>query len=103
MAKAMITDSGLPYFACKKDSPDGEFVSNIKKIFNEAIENVPSIVFLDDMDKFAEDNLDVNCNKEEFVVIQACLEDVKGKGVFLLHTFLLSLLTLWGLAGIIVA
>ena len=38
------------------------------------------------MDKFAEDNLNVNCNKEEFAVIQSCLEDVKRKGVLVLAT-----------------
>jgi cell division protease FtsH len=86
MARAMIAESGLPSFDCKKDSPNGEFVSNIRKTFTEAVENAPSIVFLDDMDKFAEDNLDVNCNKEEFAVIQACLEDVKRKDVFVLAT-----------------
>ena len=67
--------SSLPSFACKKDSPEGEFVNHIRKTFQQALENAPSIVFLDDMDKFAEDNLEVNCNKEEFAVIQACLED----------------------------
>ena len=86
MAEAVISESGLPSFACKKDSPEGEFVNHIRKTFQQALENAPSIVFLDDMDKFAEDNLEVNCNKEEFAVIQACLEGIKGKGVFTLAT-----------------
>ena len=81
MAKAMIANSGLPYFSCKNDTSGGEFVNNIKSTFNEALENAPAIVFLDDMDKFAEDNLDINCNKEEFTVIQSCLEETKGRGV----------------------
>ena len=86
MAKAMIAESGLPCFSCIKNTHNGEFVNNIRKTFKEAMENAPAIVFLDDMDKFAEDNLDVNCNKEEFAVIQASLEDVRGKGVFVLAT-----------------
>ena len=86
MARAMIAESGLPHFDCKKDTPNGAFINNIRNTFKEAEENAPSIVFLDDMDKFAEDNLDVNCNKEEFAVIQSCIEDVKEKGVFVLAT-----------------
>ena len=86
MARAMIAESGLPHFDCKKDTPNGAFVNNIRNTFKEAEENAPAIVFLDDMDKFAEDNLDVNCNKEEFAVIQSCIEDVKEKGVFVLAT-----------------
>ncbi len=44
------------------------------------------LFFLDDMDKFAEDNRSSDSNKEEFVVIQACLEEVKGKNVFVIAT-----------------
>ena len=54
MARAMIAESGLPHFDCKKDTPNGAFVNNIRNTFKEAEENAPAIVFLDDMDKFAE-------------------------------------------------
>ena len=86
MAKAMIEESGRISFSCRKTKADGEFVDIIKKTFDEAIENTPSIVFLDDMDKFAEDNTDSSSNKEEFVVIQSCLEDIKSKDVFVIAT-----------------
>ena len=86
MAKAMIEESGRPSFACRKTRADGEFVDILKKNFEDAIANAPSIVFLDDMDKFAEDNLESNSNKEEFVVIQSCLEDIKDKDVFVIAT-----------------
>lgn len=86
MAKAMIEESGRASFSCRKTRADGEFVDIIKKTFDDAIENAPAIVFLDDMDKFAEDNNDSSSNKEEFVVIQSCLEDIKGKDVFVIAT-----------------
>ena len=86
MAKALIEESGRTSFACRKTRADGEFVDILKKTFDDAIENAPSIVFLDDMDKFAEDNLESNSNKEEFVVIQSCLEDIKDKDVFVIAT-----------------
>jgi len=86
MAKALIEESGRTSFACRKTRADGEFVDILKKTFDNAIENAPSIVFLDDMDKFAEDNLKSDSNKEEFVVIQSCLEDIKDKDVFVIAT-----------------
>lgn len=86
MAQALIEESGLPVFSCKKDRADGEFVNAIRETFEKAEKSAPSIVFLDDMDKFAQDNLSSDSNKEEFAVIQSCLEDVKGKGVFVIAT-----------------
>lgn len=86
MAKAMIEESGRTSFACRKTRADGEFVDILKKTFDDSMENAPSIVFLDDMDKFAEDNLKSDSNKEEFVVIQSCLEDIKDKDVFVIAT-----------------
>lgn len=53
MANCFIDESGLKAFVCRKNKPDGEFVNVIKSTFDEASKNAPSIVFLDDMDKFA--------------------------------------------------
>lgn len=86
MAKALIDQSGRNAFYCRKDRADGEFVNAIKETFEKAEKEAPSIVFLDDMDKFAQDNLNSDCNKEEFAVIQSCLENVRGKDVFVLAT-----------------
>jgi cell division protease FtsH len=87
MAKCFIKESGLKYFLCKKDMPDGEFVDKITALFKEAKANAPSIIFFDDIDKFAEDCSDEgNSNKEEFVAIQAGIDDVKDSNVFVIAT-----------------
>ena len=86
MAKAFIFATGRKVFHCKKNKSNGEFVNEIKETFENAIKDVPSIIFFDDMDKFAEDNLQQNCNKEEFVAIQTGLEDVRDKDVFVIAT-----------------
>lgn len=86
MAKTLIEASGRKCFSCKKDRADGAFVDKIRETFENAINNQPSIVFLDDMDKFAQDNLREDSNKEEFVTIQSCFEDLKGKDVFVVAT-----------------
>ncbi len=86
MAKAFIAETGRKVFHCKKNKSNGEFVDEIKKTFEEATNNEPSIIFFDDMDKFAEDNLQQDCNKEEFVAIQTGLEEISDKDVFVIAT-----------------
>ncbi|MCM1043316.1 MAG: AAA family ATPase [Muribaculaceae bacterium] len=86
MAKAFIAETGRKVFHCKKNKSNGEFVNEIKKTFEDAIQSTPSIIFFDDMDKFAEDNLQQNCNKEEFIAIQTGLEDIADKDVFVIAT-----------------
>lgn len=85
IAKCFIEASGRRSVICKKTSPDGEFVKEIKNAFDEAVECVPSILLLDDMDKFANDDIN-HRNSDEYVTVQACIDDVKGKDVFVLAT-----------------
>ncbi len=85
MAGCLIKASGRKAFTCRKDKPDGDFIKHIKDTFEEAIENAPSIVFLDDMDKFANGD-EYHKNSEEFITIQSCIDAAKGKNVFVLAT-----------------
>jgi len=85
MAKCFIKASKRNTYTIRKDLPDGTFVKYIKSTFDKAKKNAPSIVFLDDMDKFA------NCdekhrNADEFVTIQSCIDDCKDYEVFVLAT-----------------
>lgn len=85
IANSFIEASGLPVYLIRKDEPDGEFVKFIKKSFEDAKSNAPSIVFLDDMDKFANED-DFHSDTEEYVTIQACIDNVKGCDVFVIAT-----------------
>lgn len=85
MASAVIEESGRQTFLCRKDTPNGDFVKKIKETFGRAIENTPSIVFLDDMDKYANGDED-HPDAEEYVTVQACIDEVKGGDVFVLAT-----------------
>lgn len=85
MANCFIKESGRKAFVCRKNKPDGEFVNEIKNVFNEAAENAPSIILLDDMDKFANED-DYHRNAEEYVTVQSCIDEIKGKDVFVLAT-----------------
>lgn len=86
MANCFIKASGRRAFTCRKDKPDGDFVKHIKETFDEAVKNAPSIVFLDDMDKFSANGDEYHRNSEEFVTVQSCIDEIKGKDVFVLST-----------------
>ncbi len=85
MATAIIEESGRQAFICRKDKPNGDFVNHIKEIFDKAAENAPSIVFLDDMDKFTNGD-ESYPDAEEYVTVQSCIDEVRGKEVFVLAT-----------------
>jgi len=85
MAKCFIEECGLKTFTLRKNKGGDGFVENITETFAAARENAPSIVFLDDMDKFANED-DNHCNADEYVAVQAGIDDVKGSGVFVLAT-----------------
>ena len=85
MASAVIEESGRKTFTCRKDKPNGDFVKHIKDTFDKAAENAPSIVYLDDMDKFTNGD-DRHPDAEEYVTVQSCIDEAKGKDVFVLAT-----------------
>lgn len=85
MASCLIEASGRPHFICRKNKPNGDFVKAIKETFAEAAKNAPSIIFLDDMDKFANGD-ERHPDAEEYVTVQSCIDEVKDKEVFVLAT-----------------
>lgn len=85
MAKSFIKETGLKVFVIRKDRPDGDFIDLIRETFKEAEKAAPSIVLLDDLDKFANED-DYHRDAEEYVTVQACIDDVKESDVFVLGT-----------------
>ena len=85
MASAIIEDSGRPVFCCRKDCPNGDFVKKIKTTFDKATQSAPSIVYMDDMDKFANGD-EQRPDAEEYVTVQSCIDEIKDKQLFVLAT-----------------
>ena len=85
MARSFADASRMKIYICRKNEPNGKFVQVIKDTFDEAAAHAPAIVFFDDMDKFANEDSS-HPNAEEFVTIQSCIDENKGKGVFVLAT-----------------
>lgn len=86
MAKCFIAETGCKVYTLRKEKPNGDFVKEIKETFEAAKkEKGISIVFLDDLDKFAnEDNN--HRDAEEYVAVQSCIDDSKGSRVFTFAT-----------------
>ena len=85
MAKCFIEESGLESYVVRRNKGNDDFVGNITETFKRAKESAPSIVFLDDMDKFANEDGE-HRDAEEYVAVQAGIDEVKNCDVFVLAT-----------------
>lgn len=85
MAQCLVEACGRTSFVCRKNKSNGDFVNEIVRVFDKAEAAAPSVVFLDDIDKFANED-ESHCDSEEFVTVQACIDKVKDKRVFVVAT-----------------
>lgn len=84
-AKCFIEESGLQSYVVRRNKGNNDFIGDITATFKAAKENAPCIIFLDDMDKFA--NEDGNHrDAEEYVAVQSGIDEVKDCNVFVLAT-----------------
>ncbi len=84
LARSFIEHSGLRTYTLRRFSGSG-FVDEIADTFRNAAENAPSIVFLDDVDKYAE-AVRIHSNAPEFVAVQSGIDEVSDSEVFVLAT-----------------
>ena len=85
MAQCLVDACGRRAFVCRKDKSNGDFVNEIVRVFDEAAEAAPSVILLDDIEKFANED-ECHSDSEEFVTVQACIDKVKDKRVFVVAT-----------------
>ena len=82
MATVLIEDSGLPSFTVRRCRSAENFLTILESTFHEAAEAAPSIVLLDDMDKFPDNDY----SDTEFAAVQGCIDTVRDKNVFVIAT-----------------
>ena len=75
MAKCLMKECGRNSYIIRRNKPNGDFVDELHEVFATAAENAPSVILLDDMDKFAAEER----NDEEYIAVQACIDEVKEK------------------------
>lgn len=85
MAQALMRESGLAAFTCRKSARGEDMLKAIRKAFDDARKSAPSVLLLDDLDKFSNSGYD-HRDTEEYVTVQSCIDQCKGKGVFVIAT-----------------
>lgn len=85
LARCFLKACGRKVYTCRKEKPNGDFVKEISRIFDEAAENAPSVVLLDDLDKFSNED-ERHRDAEEYVTVQTCIDRVKDLPVFVVAT-----------------
>lgn len=85
MAKCFIAESGLKSYTVRKNKGSDDFVGEITDTFRKAKEDAPAIIFLDDMDKFANEDSN-HRDAEEYVAVQSGIDDIKGAAIFVFAT-----------------
>lgn len=84
MASALVEEMGRVCYTCRKDKANDAFIDTIRDVFAEAKSHAPSVIFLDDFDKFAFDS--DSRNPEEFIAVQSGIDEVKKADVFVVAT-----------------
>ena len=82
MATALMEDSGLPCFTVRRSQSEDEFLKQLAHTFDEAAEAAPTMLLLDDMDKFSSDEF----STAAFTAVQSCIDKVQEKQVFVIAT-----------------
>ena len=80
----IIDNVKMKPYIIRKTKSDGSFIDYLNQIFEEAKNNQPAIILLDDLDKFSEN--EEKTNSEEFVAVQALIDDTKNKNIFVIAT-----------------
>lgn len=69
LAKAIAGEAGVPFFQCNGSSFDDKYVgvgaSRVRKLFKEAKENAPCIIFIDELDSVAKSRYSENSYHEQ--------------------------------------
>ena len=85
MAQSFIKASGLKSYTLRRNRGGGDFTRTIEEVFEEAKANAPSILLLDDLDKFADTDKE-HPNAEEYVAVQSAIDFIKDEEVIVFAT-----------------
>lgn len=86
MANCFLKESGRNTYIVRKNKGSNDFINEINNVFNEAKKNAPSIILLDDLDKFSSDDIYSRRNSDEFVLIQTLMDEINGDDVSVIAT-----------------
>jgi cell division protease FtsH len=81
-AYSIIEACNRPYYVLRKNADTSQFIKNIRDTFKIAEKNAPSIILLDDMDKYG----DGQTFCQEYTSLQGAIDDYKNSDIFLIAT-----------------
>ena len=81
-AYSILNSINCPNYIIRREGTDEQFNDLLRLKFDEAIKNSPSIILLDDLDKFSGCEFDNNI----FTAIQSLIDKVKTSDVFVIAT-----------------
>ncbi len=84
-AECFAKESGCTVYTIRKQYSDGKFLDYITNTFQEAKDNAPSVVILDDLDKFSNSDFTYR-NTDEYVAVQAGIDSCQQHDVFVFAT-----------------
>ena len=85
LAECFLAESGLRAYTVRRDRGGEGFVAEITAAFRKAKENAPAVIFLDDIDKFSNED-DFHRDTEEYIAVQSGIDEVRGSEVFVIAT-----------------
>ena len=85
IARCFVEETGVQTYTIRRNVGGESFIQLIHDTFRTARENAPAIVFLDDLDKFANED-EEHRNAEEYVAVQAGIDSVRETEVFIIAT-----------------
>ena len=85
MARCFIEECGVPSYTICRTVGDGDFLKKIADTFEEAKQTAPSVIHLEDLDKFANED-EMHKDAEEYVAVQSAIDSVRGHRVIVIAT-----------------
>ena len=84
MATELMRASRRKCFTVRKEQSGSDLHSRIHQVFSEAAGAGPSVILLDDMDKYSE--FDDRFCSDEFAIVQSCMDECSGEDIFVIAT-----------------
>ena len=82
MAEAFIKASGRRSVTLRRKKPNGNFIREIQDSFDRAAACSPSVLLLEDLDKFSVEEF----SSEELATVQSCIDDSKWLDIIIIAT-----------------
>ena len=82
LATSLLKSVNRKSYIIRREGTDKDLYNELDKTFKDAIKNAPSIVLLDDLDKYTTDK----DNQDIYSTIQTYIDQMKGKNVFIVAT-----------------